>query len=221
MSGQRSYARAGWRLGAACFLALALGSFAAVPGRAQQSTMTGVNSVAVEPIQYLNQSLLAIMKAGTATPFRQRYAMLAPAVQRALDLSAILRLAVGASWFSLSAQDRQTLLQAFTQYTIATYVKNFNSYNGQQITISPQTRSFGNGVIVQTRIIPRSGEEHRIDYVMRQSAGGAWKATDVLADGTISRVAVLRSDFQEPLQQGGASALVASLQRKTASLEAG
>jgi phospholipid transport system substrate-binding protein len=44
---------------------------------------------------------------------------------------------------------------------------------------------------------------------------------DVLAAGSISRVAVQRSDFRHLLSNGGGDALVASLQRKTSDLSGG
>jgi phospholipid transport system substrate-binding protein len=44
---------------------------------------------------------------------------------------------------------------------------------------------------------------------------------DVLLDGTISRVAVQRSDFRGLLADGDASALVASLEQKIADLSGG
>jgi phospholipid transport system substrate-binding protein len=55
---------------------------------------------------------------------------------------------------------------------------------------------------------------------MRQN-GGPWQAVDVLADGSISRVAVQRSDFRRLLANGGAQALMTSLDHKTADLSAG
>jgi phospholipid transport system substrate-binding protein len=55
---------------------------------------------------------------------------------------------------------------------------------------------------------------------MHRSDGG-WRATDVLADGSISRVAVQRSDFRTLLSRGGGSALLASLQKKVADLSDG
>jgi len=64
-----------------------------------------------------------------------------------------------------------------------------------------------------------SGETHEIDYVMRQS--GTWRAVDVLADGSISRVAVQRSDFRRLVMQGGAQALIESLNQKTSDLSGG
>ncbi len=82
----------------------------------------------------------------------------------------------------------------------------------------PDTRALANGdLVVTTRIIPTGGEAHELDYVMRTRSGG-WRVVDVLADGSISRVAVQRSDFRRLLAQGGAGALIASLQAKTRDL---
>jgi phospholipid transport system substrate-binding protein len=79
-------------------------------------------------------------------------------------------------------------------------------------------RSVGNGdVIVSTEIIAADSTSNKLDYVMRNTASG-WKAVDVLADGSISRVAVQRSDFRHLLNSGGAPALMAGLQQKVASL---
>ena len=55
---------------------------------------------------------------------------------------------------------------------------------------------------------------------MRQEGGG-WKAVDVLADGSISRVAVQRSDFRRLVSRGGAQALIESLNQKTNDLSGG
>ncbi|HEX5328311.1 MAG TPA: ABC transporter substrate-binding protein, partial [Acetobacteraceae bacterium] len=83
------------------------------------------------------------------------------------------------------------------------------------------TRPLSSGEqVVSTEIIPTSGSSHRIDYVMRKTNAG-WKAIDVLLDGSISRVAVQRSDFRSLLNRGGAPALEASLQQKTQTLSRG
>jgi phospholipid transport system substrate-binding protein len=44
---------------------------------------------------------------------------------------------------------------------------------------------------------------------------------DILLDGTISRVAVQRSDFTSLLSQGSATQLIASLEQKVSTLSAG
>ena len=179
-------------------------------------------SPAIAPIEALDEALLSIMKQGRQAPFRQRYDTIAAAVDRALDIPFILRISVGFNWSSMSPQEQQQLLEAFRNYTIASYVDSFDSYDGQTFTVVPNPRQLATGEqVVSTEIRPQSGEAHRLDYVMHRAADGTWKAIDVLADGTISRVAVQRSDWTALLSSGGAPALLATLQRKTEALSQG
>jgi phospholipid transport system substrate-binding protein len=169
------------------------------------------------PIQGLCDTLLTVMKSGSATPFSQRFDMLAPAVDRALNLGTILQVSVGSMWSTLSADQHSSLLDAFRRYTINSYLSSFNSYDGQRFVIDPNLRTVGADQVVQTKIVPKSGDAHSLDYVMRQ-AGTDWKAVDVLAEGSISRVATQRSDFRSLVMRGGSDALLATLQKKAADL---
>jgi phospholipid transport system substrate-binding protein len=172
----------------------------------------------VASIQRLVDGLVQEMKAGSAkTPFQQRYTNLAPVIESVFDLPTILRESVGPTWESLPP-DQQTMLQeAFKRYTVASYVNSFDTYNNQQFIVHPDTRAVGTDKVVRTEIIPKSGDKHTLDYVMRDSGGG-WKVIDVLADGSVSRVAVQRSDFRRLLTRGGAPALAESLRTKTSAL---
>ncbi len=172
-------------------------------------------------IARLNASLLAAMKAGRTISFEQRMKLLQPALESSFDLSAVLKASVGLGWTSLSAADQAALLEAFRRYTVANYAANFDNYDGQRFEILPAQRSLLDGrVVVETKLSRPGGTQHRIDYVMRQTTSG-WKAVDVLADGSISRVAVQRSDFGSVLIRGGAAGLAARLSAVTASLAAG
>jgi phospholipid transport system substrate-binding protein len=108
----------------------------------------------------------------------------------------------------------------FRQFTVASYVANFDSYDGEQLRVLPNPRSVGTERVVATEIVPRSGKPTRLDYVMRDM-GGAWQAVDVLLDGTISRVAVQRSDFAALVASGGGNGLIASLRQKVGELSGG
>ncbi len=169
------------------------------------------------PIQALNDGLIAVMRAGKATPFRDRFHMLTPIVDRVFDLPAILHVSVGLRWDDVDATQQAALLKVFRGFTVASYVANFDSFDGQRLEIAPTLRAIGTDQVVSTTFVPTNGDSHRIDYVMRQE-GTAWKVVDVLLDGTISRVAVQRSDFRGVLAHGGAPALIASLQRKVVDL---
>jgi phospholipid transport system substrate-binding protein len=178
-------------------------------------------SAVVAPIQQLCDGLLAVMRDGQRTPFAQRFDKLAPAVENAFDLGTILQVSIGPTWAMLPADQKAMLQAAFRRYTIASYVNSFDNYTGQRFDVSSQLRDLPNGEqLVNTRIVPRSGDTHVLDYVMRQDPQG-WRAVDVLLDGTISRVAVQRSDFRSLLNRGGAAALAKSLQEKTADLSGG
>ncbi|HUA78442.1 MAG TPA: ABC transporter substrate-binding protein [Acetobacteraceae bacterium] len=200
-------------LGAAALFA------AAIPWRASAQVADGAGASA--PVAQLDGALLGAMKAGDSTPFARRYAALAPVIEQVFDLETVLAGSVGFSWPSLSPQQKAMLAKAFRRYTVATYVSNFDSYDGQSFEILPSVRAVGNGeVVVQTRLVRRDKAPVVLDYVMREGPAG-WKVVDVLTDGSISRVAVQRSDFEELLSSGGVPALAAGLARKADSLSGG
>ncbi len=176
---------------------------------------------AVGPIERLSDGLLAVMRAGTHTPFNQRFDMLAPVIDQTFDLEAILQESVGLSWPTLPTDQQAMLLDAFRRYTVASYVNSFDSFDGQRFDVEPDTKPVGNGEqVVRTRIVPAHGSGHELDYVMREGPEG-WRAVDVLADGSVSRVAVQRSDFRRLLARGGAGALAESLRTKSVDLSEG
>jgi phospholipid transport system substrate-binding protein len=177
-------------------------------------------SPAVAPIESFNASLLGVMKAGSKTPFSQRFQMLAPAVDQTFDLERILRVSVGSGWSTLPPAQQQRLLAIFRAFTIVTYVANFHSYKGRTITVAPTTRAIGASQIVSSTIHRPQRDSVRIDYVMAD-AGGAWKVQDILLDGSISRVAVQRSDFASLVSPGNASRLIALLSKKVSVLSNG
>jgi phospholipid transport system substrate-binding protein len=172
------------------------------------------------PIAALNQGLLTIMHEGHSTPFATRVQQLQPIVEQVFDLEQVLQNSIGLRWSSFDPQQKQDLLEAFTRWTVATWVSNFDTYKGEVFRISPTLRKVGADEIVQTEIVPQSGSATRLDYVMR-NVGGAWKAVDVLTDGSISRVAVQRSDFRTLLRTGDPSPLIAQLRYKADALAAG
>jgi len=184
-------------------------------GRAAGADPT-VDEVAA-PIRALNDGLLAVMHAGKSASFLDRFNVLAPTIDRTFDLPGILRVSVGLRWDQIDAAQQASLLKVFRRFTVASYVSNFDSYNNQRFEIAPTLRAIGADQVVSTKFVPQGGDANQIDYVMRQE-GATWKVVDVLLDGTISRVAVQRSDFRNVLAHGGAPALIASLQHKVVDL---
>lgn len=188
-------------------------------GRTKSAAAADIGQVS-QQIVALNAGLIQVMKAGSRTSFVSRFDTLAPVIDRAFDLAGILRISVGQAYASLPEAERNDLLAVFRQFTIASYVANFDGYSGERFEVLPDLRAVGSDEVVATRLIPTSGAPNRLDYVMRDGEGG-WRAIDVLLDGTISRVAVQRSDFRSLLSQGSAAALIASLRKKVQDLSGG
>jgi phospholipid transport system substrate-binding protein len=189
-------------------------------------TATGVGARAqpadqalAQPVQDLYSALEAAMRAGNATPFAKRFDALAPVVDRVFDLETVLKVSVGMRWDNLDPTRQARLLRVYRQFTVATYVANFNRYDGERFQILPGLRDTGSDRIVATQIVS-GGERLRLDYVMRDDRA-VWRAVDVLLEGSISRVAVQRSDFRKILANGDTDALIASLRRKIADLSDG
>jgi phospholipid transport system substrate-binding protein len=181
-----------------------------------QPTMASEITVAIEQ---LDTGLLQAMKAGKASPFRQRYDLLAPLVIRAIDLDTILQAAVGPAWTSLPADQQAALKTAFQHYSIATYVAHFNEFDGERFDLSSAT---GGEQVVRVKIVAgkAGGETHALGYVMRPTAGG-WKAVDVTADSTVSQVLAQQEEIRSLFKKGDAPGLLARLQEKTAELSGG
>jgi phospholipid transport system substrate-binding protein len=173
-----------------------------------------------KPILDLYAALESLMRSGPSTPFPTRFQTLAPVIDRVYDLTVVLSVSVGPRWSSLNDATRKELMDAFRAFTIASFVANFDKYEGEKFEVMPDTRVVGSKQVVQTRIVSGNGEPIRLDYVMEPADSG-WRITDVLADGTISRVAVQRSDFRSLLAHGDATDLIASLKRKVAHLSGG
>ncbi len=174
----------------------------------------------VAAITKLNDALQALMHAGKATPFETRVKTFQPVLEQVFDLPHILQASVGPRWSSFTDAQRAALLDAFIPFTVSNWVANFNSYAGQKFVIVPEERKAGTDVVVQTRIVPTAGEEARLDYVM-QGSGTDWKVVDILYNGSISRVAVQRSDFRTLLTGSDPTALINSMRQKTQALAAG
>lgn len=159
-------------------------------------------------VEHFQARLLAVMKSGAN--FQTRYDALAPAVDQTFDLPGMTRLAVGTR---LPPEDFDRVEAAFRRYTIANYARQFGSWEGERFETGTPAPAHGGGQLVPTRIIPASGEPARLSYLVKQQDGG-WKVADVLLDGTISQLAVRRSEFQSVLKQSGAEGLAQVLDQR-------
>jgi phospholipid transport system substrate-binding protein len=223
--------RGGWRLGASTRLAILVAGLcigmAPLAAMAQDAPALPLVAKAAAPespetpITALDNALIKVMQAGHAASFAQRAEMLRPVVKQTFDLPLLLRNSVGnLRWPAIPDDQKATLLELFEQFTIASYVANFDAFNGEKFVITPPLRKVEDDIVVPTRLLATNGDTTKLDYVLRLT-DGTWRIVDILLDGTISRVAVTRSDFRALLAPGDASKLIESLRGKIANLTNG
>ncbi len=172
-------------------------------------------------IQDFSQSLLAVMKGGPKLGFGGRVERLRGPVTDAYDLPAMTRDAVGPAAAQMTPDEMKHLTEAFARYTVASYADQFNSWHGEQFKVGAPHPSTDSLMVVPSQIVPASGSPTEIDYVMHKDRQGQWKIVDVLLEGTVSQLAVRRSEFMSVYRRDGLAGLINLLDSKTAAMGRG
>lgn len=179
------------------------------------------DAAASAPVSALDGALISSMKAASAgQDFQARYKALAPVVEQSYDLPEVTKNSVGFLWSTLPADQQKELTELFTQFTISSYVSQFDGYSGQTLTVLPTEKTLGQKKIIETKLSSPGDSGVEIDYVVADSGNG-WKINDVLLNGTISQVAVHASDFASLVKSGDASQLISALKSKIKVLQGG
>jgi phospholipid transport system substrate-binding protein len=169
-------------------------------------------SAPTDDVRSFYGTLLTTMQYGPSLGPSGRYQRLEPAVTRLFDIPLMARLATGPGWDGLDANAKQQVAAAFGRYIAATYADRFDRYSGERLEVVGQQPQ-GANLIVETRIVKSDGDPVTINYLMQPTAGG-WQVADIYLDGTISQLAVQRSEFAEILSENGVAGLIAKLNEK-------
>jgi phospholipid transport system substrate-binding protein len=173
---------------------------------------------AVTTAKGLCDALIAAMKQGTTASFADRVKTLGPEIRQDFDLGLMSRIIVGPPWKQLGAGDRQAMVDAFSDYSVANYAQRFKSYSGERFEVDPAASAMANGdCIVSTKLFTGDPQPVQLNYLMRLG-DGRWRIIDVFLNGTISEMAARRSEYALVLRTGGVPALVDLLRKKTAEL---
>ena len=193
-------------------LFLALGAVLPFPALAQ--------SAPAEVVERFHAALIELMRNARSLGTRGRFERLRPAMEAAFDLPAMTRIAVGPPWSRMGREEQAALVQAFSDWSVATYANRFNGYSGESFTTSGETTLQSGDRLVRTSLNRVSDAPVQLNYLLRGGAGG-WRIVDVYLTGTISELASRRSEFAGVLQSGGAERLAVELRRRTADLLGG
>jgi phospholipid transport system substrate-binding protein len=199
-----------WRSGVIVATVLALGGGA---GRAEDSSPTAV-------VQRLDDALLATLKDGESLGYDGRYARLQPVMRDTFDLDFMAEKALGQSWQQLSPADQTRWRELFADFTVANYAANFDRFTGQRFEVLGEESSVNDSKLVKTKVVTPGTDDVALTYRLQKGAAG-WRIVDVYLKGTVSELALRRSDFASLLERDGFDALATALRGKIADLAAG
>jgi phospholipid transport system substrate-binding protein len=172
-----------------------------------------------EVIERLHASLLEVMRHADELGYEGRYRQLEPVLRTTYDFPFMTRIAIGASWAGLDQAQQEKLAALFTEMSIANYAARFDGYGGERFEVLGEQPAPRDARVVQTRIVPATDAPVELNYVLKEFPDG-WRVIDVLFESKYSELARQRSEFAAVLRAGGASDLMATLERKIAELAA-
>lgn len=175
---------------------------------------------ASDVIDKLNNAFLQAMQDGPSLGYDGRYKELEPTVSDVFDFELMARIAVGRYWQALSEQQKTLLVDTFRRYSVATYAARFKKRGSERFEILGEEAKAQNTVLVKNQIVAGQDEPLRIDYLLRpdDDQQGALKIIDIYLKGSISQLAVYRSEFVDVIQAKGFDGLIAKLDERIAEL---
>jgi phospholipid transport system substrate-binding protein len=166
-------------------------------------------------VERFHGALIANMKEGKALSFEARKQRLEPVIKEVFDLPAMARVSTGGAWQKLSEEDRARVIAAFTDWTVATYAANFKDWDGESFTTKGAKDDGKGNVMVETALNLKGAPPVLFTYRMRTS-DDAFRVVDIFLEGTISQMAMHRSQFAAALTMGGVENLVKHMHELTA-----
>jgi phospholipid transport system substrate-binding protein len=188
---------------------------------AQEAAPAAPDAAAVRaPVERLYAALLDVMKRANELGFEGRYRVLDPVMTASYDIPFMAELILGRQWKSLSPEQQKRWVETFSRLTVSTYADRFDAYSGERFEVGAVEAATQGTSMVRTSLVRTDGDPVKLDYRMRQNAG-AWRIIDVYLSGTVSELALRRSEYSALMRRDGFDALLAAVGEKIAAAEAG
>ena len=192
----------------AATLALVLAALPA-PAPADPAPAAGV-------VERLHAALLDAMRRADELGYEGRRELLAPVLAASFDFAFMSRLALGSEWRKLDDVQRQRWIATFQELSLATYAARFDGFSGESFATDATEPAARDTALVKTRLVRAADEPVHLNYRLRQDGDG-WRIIDIYLNGTVSEVALRRSEYAAVLERSGFEALVAELETKIGS----
>ena len=219
----------------AIFVSAAIAS--AAPEKESPAALADMSGLAVDPnaahpavpiVESLHASLVEIMKTAEELGYEGRTKALEPVLEGSFDLEFMAKKSIGRSWKGLSEEEQTRWVETFKHFVVSNYARQFDGYSGQYfetVDVEPAPRET---VIVRTLLIRKNDDDVKLNYRLREmrrapsDAGQGdpesetrWRIIDVYSNGTVSELALRRSEFSALLSRHGFEGLIETVESKS------
>jgi phospholipid transport system substrate-binding protein len=184
------------------------------PGPVETAAVSA-NAGAKAAIARFNATLLDIMKRADQLGYEGRYQTVAPVLRDTFDVPFMAAKTVGRTWRTLDAEQRRRWVEAFEGYTVSNFADRFDGFSGETLEIVGEKPASHQTRVILTLLTRPGDDDVELNYRMRETDDG-WQVVDIYSDGTVSEIALRRSEYAAVLKQGGIEKLIASVNAKTA-----
>jgi phospholipid transport system substrate-binding protein len=211
-----------WILIALVAVSIAAPAAADPPAAAADTTAqsTPSSTAATRRIDDLHVQLLDVMKNAVALGYSGREQKLGTVIPEYYDVAFMAEKSLGPSWNSLDGAGRTRYLETFQRFMVANYAGRFDGWSGQSFETLGEEPAPRDTAVVKSRLVDPQAQNVTLNYRMHE-VDGKWKVIDVFLDGTVSELALRRSEFVSIVKRDGIDALIKALDDKIAKLAAG
>lgn len=187
----------------------------AAPAAPAAAAATPDAAAATQVVESLHDEMLAVMKDGKSLGFDGRLARLQKAIEARYDFAFMAEKSVGLAWKNLDDAQRAQLVDAMGRLAGNTYAGRMNDFSGEKFETLGTQAAAQSTILVRTQIVESGGKKTSLDYRLRGTPAGP-RIVDVFYDGTVSELAMRRSEYSSLLKKGGFPMLMDAMEKKIA-----
>jgi phospholipid transport system substrate-binding protein len=167
----------------------------------------------IASVDQLHGSFLDVMKRADELGHEGRSRVLDPVIQEVFDLEFMALRVLGSGYSKLSPEDRARWTQCFGKYMLFNFARRFDGWSGQSFASDSKEPAPRDTVIVRARLVRPKEDDIRLDYRLRETSQG-WQIVDIYSNGTVSELALRRSEFASIFRRDGLARLIEVVEAK-------
>ena len=129
------------------------------------------------------------------------------------DFGTMSKLVLARNWRRLSDDEKSEFVSEFKVLLSRSYGSRLDRWGNEKVKMVGEQVQPRGDVTVKTRIAGGGFDGAELDYRLRKSKSGEWKAIDVVIEG-VSLVSSYRTQFRDAMASGGAEGMLEQMREK-------